>query len=153
MTLIVKILSEDNIEMSMKVLIIDRHVLLRNTLVKYLSTLGGFQFIAGCGEDEEAVVYIEKIKPDVVLVSIDRDKEKGLRLVKEIVKQTSEIKIVAISLNNSPSDAIELLEIGAKGYVTKSSDAIEFANAILAVSLGKTYICPEVAKSSPNEEM
>ena len=140
----------DKLEFPIKVFIIENHVLLRNALIKYLSAAGGFRDVAGCGGYDEVETHINKEKPDVVLVSIDRKKEKGERIVKLILQHFSNIKIVGISLNNLPNDAIQLMRIGAKGYVTKTSEAIEFKNAILVVARGDIYLCSEIAQKVAN---
>jgi DNA-binding NarL/FixJ family response regulator len=38
------------------------------------------------------------------------------------------------------------MKTGAKGYVTKTSDAEEFKNAIRAVARGDIFICSEIKR-------
>jgi DNA-binding NarL/FixJ family response regulator len=49
-----------------------------------------------------------------------------------------------MSVNNQPGYARNILQLGAKGYITKNSSREEMFQAIQDVMAGKTYICEEV---------
>jgi DNA-binding NarL/FixJ family response regulator len=59
------------------------------------------------------------------------------------------IRIIGISVNNHPSYANRMLQIGARGFVTKGSAYEEVAHAIVEVYGGERYICSEIKNMMP----
>ncbi len=68
----------------------------------------------------------------------------GLEATKQIRKVSPGSKIIGVSMHSQPAYAKKMLQIGAKGYVTKNSSREEMFKAIMEVSLGNRYICEEV---------
>ena len=82
--------------------------------------------------------------PDVILMDINMSPVNGFEATRKIVKSHPNIKIIGVSINNQPSYARNIMNLGAKGYVTKNSSREEMIEAILQVHSGKTFICNEV---------
>jgi two-component system invasion response regulator UvrY len=61
-----------------------------------------------------------------------------------VLEKNPAVKIIGISVNNQPSYANRMLEIGARGFVTKGSSFEEITHAIMEVSRGERYICNEI---------
>jgi DNA-binding NarL/FixJ family response regulator len=68
----------------------------------------------------------------------------GFEATKKILRTAPHIKIIGVSVNNQPSYARNIMQLGARGYVTKNSSREEMVKAIYEVMNGKTYICREV---------
>ena len=67
-----------------------------------------------------------------------------LRLKRDILKAQPHVRIIGVSVNDQPGYARNMIQLGAKGYVTKNSSKEEMIKAIKEVFEGKTYICKEV---------
>ena len=61
-----------------------------------------------------------------------------------IRKFTPGTKIIAVSTHRTPAYAKRMLQLGAKGYVTKNSSSQEMLTAIHEVMNGKKYVCSEI---------
>ena len=68
----------------------------------------------------------------------------GFEATRKILKHSPHTKIIGLSVHKQPSYAKNILQLGAKGYVTKSSPHKEIIQAILDVAEGKEYICSEL---------
>jgi DNA-binding NarL/FixJ family response regulator len=68
----------------------------------------------------------------------------GLEASQEILRNSPSCKIIGVSMHAEPAFAIKMLQIGAKGYVTKNSSQEEMIDAILEVQKGNKYICEEI---------
>ena len=51
------------------------------------------------------------------------------------------------SMNDDPVFAARAIEVGAKGYVSKSGDPNDLVEAIVQVGRGDTYLPPAIARS------
>jgi len=68
----------------------------------------------------------------------------GLEATRQIRKVSPGSKIIGVSMHSQPAYAKKMLQIGAKGYVTKNSSRDEMFKAIMEVHHGNRYICDEV---------
>ncbi|HMH33142.1 MAG TPA: response regulator transcription factor, partial [Puia sp.] len=68
----------------------------------------------------------------------------GLDATQQIRKAMPGARIIGVSMHSQPAYAKKMLQIGARGYVTKNSSKEEMICAILEVHDGKKYICEEI---------
>jgi len=61
------------------------------------------------------------------------------------LQQWPQIKVVALSAYDDRRHVLDMLDAGAKAYVTKVAASTELLSAIRAVLCGRTYMCPNVA--------
>ncbi len=71
---------------------------------------------------EEAIGYLEKEKPDLILLDILLPKENGIFFLKKLkeTKEASNIIIIAFSNYDEPRTKKEALELGAAAYLIKT---------------------------------
>jgi len=126
------------------ILIADDHKLIRETWAVILNSDPRFQVIAACGNAEEAVELARTKNPNVILMDINMSPVSGFEATQQIRKILPTSKIIGVSMHSQPAYAKKMLQIGARGYVTKNSSKEEMINAILEVNEGKKYICEEI---------
>ena len=134
-----------------RVIIVDDHQQVRETWKLLLEQDKRFIVIAECENGQEAIDIVKQLLPDIILMDINMTPVNGLEATRKILKQLPAMKIIGLSINDQPSYAKTMLDIGAKGYVTKSSSKHEMARAILAVFNGEQYICEEVRNKMKHE--
>jgi DNA-binding NarL/FixJ family response regulator len=135
-----------------RILIADDHKLIREAWTHILNEDPRFKVIGAYGNAEEAVQFAIKKRPNVILMDIGMSPVSGLEATKEIRRISPESKIIGVSMHSQPAYAKKMLQLGAKGYVTKNSSQEEMIKAILEVNDGKKYICQEI-KSIVSENM
>lgn len=125
-------------------MIADDHKLIRETWSYILNNDDRFEVIAECGDSELAVEIAREKKPDIILMDINMMPISGFEATERIRKLSPASKIIGVSMHSQPAYAKKMLQIGAKGYVTKNSSREEMIKAILEVFGGNKYICDEI---------
>ncbi|MES1224332.1 MAG: response regulator transcription factor [Bacteroidota bacterium] len=127
-----------------RVLIADDYKLNRDAWAYMLNNDSRFMVVAECGCATEAVEMTADKRPDVVLMDINTPVFAGLEATQKIRKQQPGSQVIGVSAYSQPLYVKKMLQMGAKGYVTKNSSKEEMISAILEVSQGKKYICDEI---------
>ncbi len=135
------------------ILIADDHKLIRETWSYILNSDPRFKVIAACGSGEEAVELAKEKHPGVILMDINMAPFSGLEATKQIRKIIPDSKIIGVTMHSQPAYAKKMLQIGARGYVTKNSSKEEMIKAILEVYHGNKYICEEIRNILSDQTM
>lgn len=135
-----------------RVIIADDHALLRETWKTLLQQDPSFSVIAECVNGAEAIEAAQIYKPDIILMDINMSPVNGIEATAEITRTMPGIKIIGISIKNQPSYARNMLNAGAKGYITKNSSLEEILEGIKQVAKGETYICREIKSQMKTEQ-
>jgi two-component system, NarL family, invasion response regulator UvrY len=71
----------------------------------------------------------------------------GFELARRILAHDSSARIIMFSMNDDPVFVARAIEIGAKGYVSKTGDPQDLVAAIREVGKGGVYLPPAMARS------
>ncbi len=126
------------------ILIADDHKLIRETWTYILNSDERFEVVAECGDAEQAVELAKELSPDIVLMDINMAPFNGFEATEKIRKVSPETKIIGVSMHSQPAYAKKMLQVGARGYVTKNSSKEEMFTAISEVFRGNKYVCDEI---------
>jgi two-component system invasion response regulator UvrY len=85
-------------------------------------------------------------RPDICVLDINLPTVSGFELARRILDQDSSSRIIMFSMNDDPIFAARAIDIGAKGYVSKSGDPYDLVEAIHEVGKGGTYLQPAIAQ-------
>ena len=127
-----------------RIILTDDHQLVRETWKFLIETDPLLKVIAQCSSGAEAIDAVVLLNPDIVLMDINMYPMNGFDATVEILKRNPLTKIIGVSVNNQVSYARNMLEAGARGYVTKNSSREEMILAIKTVYAGNIYICEEI---------
>lgn len=131
---------------TIRVIIVDDHDLVRQTWKMLLQQTDGIEVVCDYASAADAIHEAPSQNVHVILMDINMSPVNGFEATRKILKIAPQIRIIGVSVNNQPSYAKNIMQLGAKGYVTKNSTKEEMIHAIREVMKGKTYICKEVAK-------
>lgn len=132
--------------MSIKVLVVDDHDLVRLGIVRMLEDVAGIEVVGQASNGEEAINYARQLKPRVVLMDVKMPGIGGLEATKKITRETPGLSVVAVSALSDTIYPSKLLKAGALGYVTKEAELFEMVTAIKHAALGKRYLSPVIAQ-------
>ncbi len=135
------------------IFIADDHTLVRETWSFILNTNPEFSVIGEAGSAEEAIIQINYLKPDVVIMDINLPNMNGIDATHEIIKNAPGTKVLGVSLHTQPTYAKKMIQKGASGYITKNSSRDEMFEAIKEVYKGNKYICTEMKKIISDQMM
>ncbi|MBI2280855.1 MAG: response regulator transcription factor [Bacteroidetes bacterium] len=132
---------------SIRLLIADDHIIIRNGLKLMLSKNPKFKIISEVGSGREAIDYIENNSNeiDVVLMDIDMPGVNGIEATKIITSKYPNIKILALSMHDEEAYITSMIDAGATGYILKQADVYEITQAIESTALGKKFYSNEVS--------
>ena len=128
-----------------RIVLAEDHTILREGLRALLSADPDFEIIAEVADGREAVRYVEKQVPDLILMDLSMPRMTGMDAIREIKKRYPRIKIIALTVHKTEEYLRTTLQAGADGYVLKDATHDELLMAIQNVLKGKTYLSPGVS--------
>lgn len=127
-------------ENSIKVMIADDHILMREGIRQLLEFDGTIEVIAEANDGEECLEKLKTIKPEVLLLDINMPKKNGIEVLESIRKQNLKVKVLILTVHNEIEYLLKAVDIGVDGYILKDSESAELKRAIVTVSEGESYI-------------
>jgi two-component system invasion response regulator UvrY len=86
-------------------------------------------------------------RPDISIIDINLPTVSGFELARRILAQDASARIIMFSMNDDPVFVTRAIEIGAKGYVSKTGDPNDLVEAIREVGKGNLYLPPAIARN------
>lgn len=128
------------------VLLTDDHVLVRTGIRRLLEDSKQIKIVgeADCGED--SISLAQQLKPDVILMDVNMPGIGGVEACRRILQRDPGQKIIVLTIHNEQTFPKRMLEIGARGYLTKECGVDEMLLAIRQVNDGGAYIAPSIAQ-------
>ena len=134
------------------IVIVDDHQIMRETWRLILQQDPRFSIVTECTSGEDAIKAAGDLHFDVMLMDINMHPINGFEATRRILSNHPSTRIIGMSVNNQPSYARNMLNLGARGFITKDCSKHEMIYAITCVFDGDTYICEDVRKKMDNPE-
>lgn len=135
-----------NMKKKTTILIADDHPLFRGSVRLVLDAIPDFKVVGEAGNGVEAIRLTEEMRPDIVLMDITMPELGGLEVTRQIKAEHPEIAVLILTIHSDEQHALEILEAGASGYLTKSVFGEEIVNAIKGVISGEMVFSPAIGK-------
>lgn len=126
-----------------RVFIVDDHHLFRAGVRSELEGL--VDIIGDASEVDAAIEMIREREPDVVLLDVHMPGGGGRTVLESVSATHPDVRFLALSVSDSPEDVIAVVRAGARGYVTKTVETSELAEAIATVATGEAVFSPKLA--------
>ncbi len=137
-------------EKKIRIILVDDHPSIRHSWKVILENNPRIQVIAECAHGSKALELARQYSPDIMLVDINLCPLNGFTVTQTVVDKIPSIKIIGISINNQPRYASRMMELGAMGYITKTSALDEIYLGIDEVHKGHYFICEEIKRHLPS---
>ena len=128
--------------MAIKVVIVDDQKTVQALLTDYLKNESGIEIIGFADNGKEALDIVKVFKPDVVLMDIEMPVLDGLSATRIIAEQFVQSSVLILSVHDEDSYLNASLQVGAKGYLLKTTPAQELVNAIYSAYKGYFQLGP-----------
>jgi len=130
----------------MRVLIVDDHPIVASGCRALLAGDGDIVLLEA-SDAESGERSFASDHPDICVIDINLPTVSGFELARRILSHDADARIIMFSMNDDPLFAARAIEIGAKGYVSKSGDPQDLVEAIHQVGKGGTYLPTAIARS------
>lgn len=134
-----------------RVVLADDHSVVRRGIRDFLTEAGDIAVVAEAESGTQALALTTQYQPDVVVLDIQMPEGSGLEVARQLRAQGSTVGILILTAFDDPPYLKAALEIGANGYVLKSSEADEIVDAVRAVYEGKQVLDSKL-KAMPHTE-
>lgn len=129
--------------MNIKVYLVDDHRLFLTGVRTELA--GEFAIVGSANDVDSAITEIRGLNPDVVLVDVHMPDGGGVAVIEGVTATNPDVKFLALSVSDHAEDVIGMIRAGARGYVTKTIEPPELANAVRRVHSGDAVFSPRLA--------
>jgi len=137
--------------MNIKILLADDHKIVREGFRAILENEPSFE-IVGCADNgSETVRMAHELSPDLLVLDITMPGMSGIEVIHEIMESTPTQKILVLSMHQEIALVVEVIRMGARGYLPKTCSADELIQAIQNVASGEIYYDQEVSKLLIND--
>lgn len=134
-----------------KIILVDDHQIIIDGLKSLLKDSEEIVVSGEANNGREALRILELLEIDVVLMDIDMPVLNGIDTLKEIRRCGSAVKVIILSMHNEAGMIKSMMNIGANGYLLKSSSKDELITAIRKVADGGQFFSTEVTLSLLNK--
>jgi DNA-binding NarL/FixJ family response regulator len=129
-----------------RVVVIEDHTLVRQSLVKTINAEPGFEVIAEAGRGDEGLNLIKMHAPDVALLDITMPGGNGLEVAANLRQAAPNVRFLFLTMHDDDSSISKAIALGADGYVLKTASTDELLTALHAIAEGGSYLSPAVAR-------
>lgn len=134
--------------MSIRLLLVDDHAVVREGYRRLLERRGDLRIVAEAGTAAVALSAVREHAPDLVVLDLALPDMGGIELIGRLRQRDPALRILAFSMHRDPLFAAQALKAGALGYVTKSSEPSVLVQAVYRVAGGERTLSPDIAMLS-----
>jgi DNA-binding NarL/FixJ family response regulator len=128
-----------------RIIVAEDHELVRKGTCRILAQYPDFEMSGEAADGEQTLELVKKVQPDVVICDIRMPKMDGIEVVRRLKELYPNIKIIMLSAYDDEDYVSALIKLGVSGYLLKTVDLNELAQAIRSVHLGEIVIHPKIA--------
>lgn len=129
--------------MSIKVYLVDDHRLFLAGVKAELEE--EFDIVGSAYDVDTAIDEIRSFIPTVVLVDVNMPDGGGIAVVEGVTETNPDVKFLALSVSDQAEDVIAMIRAGARGYVTKTIEPADLADAIRRIDSGDAVFSTRLA--------
>ena len=129
--------------MSVRVYLVDDHRLFLAGVRAELSE--EFSIVGSAHDVDTAIEEIRGLNPAVVLIDVHMPDGGGIAVVEGIAETNPDVKFLALSVSDQAEDVIAMIRAGARGYVTKTIEPADLADAVRRIDAGDAVFSPRLA--------
>jgi DNA-binding NarL/FixJ family response regulator len=132
----------------MNILIADDHQLFRNGLVSVLKKIDFVSTIHEAVNGKEVIDELNRQNNyDVIFMDINMPVMNGVDATRIAKHLFPAVKIIALTMYEDQKHVLEMMELGASGYMVKNTDSQEIKNALLKVMNNELFFSKQIAES------
>ena len=130
---------------TIRIMIIDDHPVVRAGLASMLTTQPDIDVVASASSGQEALVLLDTVAPDVILMDLRMPGMSGLEAMRIINSRLDPPRIIVLTSFDTDEDIYQSVGAGAHGYVLKDAPQDRLLDAIKVVHARGRYFPADIA--------
>ncbi len=127
-----------------RIVIADDHPLYRASIVRAIAHHPRIEVVAQAKDGRSALEDIRELGPDVAILDMFMPDLDGASVLNAVTRDELPTRVILLSGALDDSTVYAALERGAAAVITKTAEAHDIVDAILAVERGDTVLSPEL---------
>ena len=128
---------------SYTVAVVAGHRLFLDALCAVIAATEDLRVVAGTTIGRAAAATVQAARPDVVVIDLAVHGESGISVVRKILRDAPELRVLALSTPGEKPSVSDVLEAGACGCASTDQPVQEVLQALREVARGGSYLSPE----------
>ncbi len=133
------------VQNDLKILIADDHSVVRNGIIKSLSSKFSKITFGEASNGAEALKTLQKTDWDLIILDISMPGRSGLDVLKEIKSSKPDIPVIIFSMYPEDQFAVRSIKAGASAYLSKDISSGELEKVISGILNGNRFFSPSIA--------
>lgn len=129
----------------LRILLVEDHSLVREAVRKILDH-GELEVVGEASKLADVLPRALELRPDVIVLDIDLGGESAVAVIPQLVRQVPGVSVVVLTAHTSDRLLGEVVEAGARGFLSKDIERAELRNAILGAGRGELAMNPRRAR-------
>ena len=125
---------------SIRLLLVDDHVILRQGICALLSLENGFEVVGEAGTEKAALMLAKELQPDIVLLDSSLGASSGLDVAKQLLRTCPDTRVVLLTDSNDEKLLFDALRVGIHGYLQKTLSIDDLLKALRTVQRGERVL-------------
>lgn len=122
-----------------KVLLVDDHALVRDSIAIMLAQTADIQVVGRLSNGEELISKVRGLQPDIIVMDTSLRGISGIEATRWVKERLTTIKIVLLSMEVNKELLRSGIQSGIDGYLSKNAETGNLIQAIRQVYRGKKY--------------
>ncbi|HEU4643639.1 MAG TPA: response regulator transcription factor [Gemmatimonadaceae bacterium] len=131
---------------TVRVILADDHAMVREGLRLVLRAASDIAVIGEASSGTAVLALARRVVPDVVVLDLDMPGGDGMEVVHDLAEEVPSTRVLILTVHAEQERLLQLLEAGARGYLTKEAASNDLIEAIRVVAAGEVYVRPSAAR-------
>lgn len=128
-----------------RIMLVDDHAVVREGYRRLIEKQGGMVVVAEASDGASAYAQYKAHQPDIVVLDLSMPGQGGIEVLRHLRQWDEGVRVLVFTMHENAVYAVQAVQAGAKGYITKSSPPALLIDAIRDVAAGRRPISPDVS--------
>src|SRR5262245_18357668 len=134
-------------QQKIKILLVDDHPFVLEGIRYCLNSHPRFEVVGEASNGKEAIEKSRELNPSVIIMDISMPVMNGLEATRHLRKTAPAALVLILTMHEKREFTSQLIESGARGYVSKNTSPEELVQAIETVYRGETFFTPNITEA------
>ncbi len=131
--------------MSLDVLLVDDHRIMRDNIKAILASGIEFRVVGESANRLDAVQFCQRLRPHILLMDLGLAGLSAVDTIQEILRLQGDCKIVILSSSEDENLVKSAFRAGARGFILKEASHKDLVDALRIIAEGGIYISPQIS--------